>query len=67
MTVDISKQFKIARDMRGESQEMVAVMSGVPQKTISKIETGKEVYYSSMQKLAEYYGFRLVLEDVCGK
>ena len=41
MTVDISKQFKIARDMAGESQEMVAIRSGIPQKTISKIETGK--------------------------
>ena len=67
MRVDISKQFKIARDMMGESQEMVAVKSGIPQKTISKIETGKEVYISSMVKLAEYYGFRLELVDLCGK
>ena len=67
MTVDISKQFRMARDMVGESQEMVSIKSGIPQKTISKVETGKEVLLSTAEKLAEYYGFKLELRDQCGR
>ena len=67
MNVGISKQFKIARVTLGESQEMVSIKSGIPQKTISKVETGKEVLLSTAEKLAEYYGFRLELVDLCGK
>jgi DNA-binding XRE family transcriptional regulator len=67
MATNISKQFKIARVTLGESQEMVSIKSGIPQKTISKIETGKEVLLSTAKKLAEYYGFRLELVDLCGK
>ncbi len=67
MATIISKQFKIARVTLGESQEMVSIKSGIPQKTISKVETGKEVLLSTAEKLAEYYGFRLELVDLCGK